>query len=155
MLAYARMTKELLPMVISSVQSTIEEGFPFQSDRNSLLAAAMNCLTLALSLSPVSTHVNDMLLGEIQTGQQRSGVLYTLCRYSDAQSSNPSLSLEAFQALKALAHNYPNLMALCWEKISSITCGVFSSFSDMRFWRGDDEHTVAQIKERVTTAAIK
>ncbi|KAL6571731.1 hypothetical protein OROHE_003374 [Orobanche hederae] len=154
---YARMTTDLLPMVISSVQSTIEEGFPFQSDRNSLLAAAMNCLTLALSMSPASTHVNDMLLGEIQTGQQRSGVLYTLCRYTEAQSSNPSISLEAFQALKAVAHNYPNVMALCWEKISSITYGVFSSFSDIpvRFWRADDEHTVAQIKERVTTAAIK
>ncbi|KAG8381704.1 hypothetical protein BUALT_Bualt05G0000400 [Buddleja alternifolia] len=60
-------------------------------------------------------------------------------------------------ALKALAHNYPNLMALCWEQVSSIVHGVLSSFSDVpaRSWRGNVEHTVAPSKERVMTAAIK
>ncbi|KAK6115494.1 hypothetical protein DH2020_007763 [Rehmannia glutinosa] len=157
---YSRMSTELLPMVISSVQSTIEEGFPFQSDRNSLLAAAINCLTLALSVSPSSTYVNNMLVEEVSTGslegQQRSGVLYILFRYSEHLSS-PPISLEAFQALKAVAHNYPNVMALCWEQLSSIIYRVLSSFSDVpvRLWRDNVEHTVAPIKERVTTAAIK
>ncbi|KAL3641854.1 hypothetical protein CASFOL_012669 [Castilleja foliolosa] len=157
---YSRMSTELLPMVISSLQSTIEEGFPYQSDRNSLLVAAINCLNLALSVSPSSTHVNNMLLGEMPTGslegRPRSGVLYTLFRYSE-QLSSPPISLEAFQALKAVAHNYPNVIVLCWEQISSIIYGVLSSFPDVpvRFKRGDVEHTVASIKERVTVSSIK
>ncbi|KAL0391640.1 UNVERIFIED_CONTAM: Dynamin-2B [Sesamum radiatum] len=157
---YSRMSTELLSVVISSVQSTVDEGFPFQSDRSSLLAAAINCLTAALSVSPSSASVKNMLLGEMSTGslegRQRSGVLYTLIRYSE-QLSSPSISLEAFQALKALAHNYPNVIALCWERISSIVYGILSSFSDvpLRLWRGNVEHTFPPIKERIITAAIK
>lgn len=65
--------------------------------------------------------------------------------------------ISLLQALKALAHNYPNVMTLCWEQISSIIYGVLSSFSDVpgRLWRGNVEHTVAPIKERVMTAAVK
>ncbi|CAA0838457.1 ARM repeat superfamily protein [Striga hermonthica] len=157
---YSRMSTELLPGVIFSVQSTIEEGFPHQSDRNSLLAAAINCLSLALSVSPSSTHVNSMLLGEISTGslegQKRTGVLNILFRYSE-QLSIPQTSLEAFQALKAVAHNYPNVMALCWEQISSITYRVLSSGTDVpvKSWRAEVDNTAAPIKERGTTAAVK
>ncbi|KAK4433593.1 HEAT repeat-containing protein 6 [Sesamum alatum] len=157
---YSRMSTELLSVVISSVQSTVDEGFPSQNDRSSFLAAAINCLTAALSVSPSSACVKNMLLGEMSTGslegRQRSGVLYTLIRYSE-QLSSPSISLEALQALKALAHNYPNVIALCWEQISSIVYGVLSSFSDVppRSWRGNVEHTFPPIKERIITAAIK
>ncbi|XP_011074984.1 HEAT repeat-containing protein 6 isoform X2 [Sesamum indicum] len=157
---YSRMSKELLPVVISSVQSTVDEGFPFQSDRSSLLAAAINCLSAALSVTPSSASVKNMLLGEMSTGslegRQRSGVLYTLIRYSE-QLSSPSISLEAFQALKALAHNYPKVIALCWDQISSIAYGILSSFSGVppRLWRVNVEHTVPPIKERIITAAIK
>ncbi|KAL8047011.1 hypothetical protein ABFX02_08G210700 [Erythranthe guttata] len=157
---YSRMSGDLLSNVISSVQVTIDEGFPFQSDRNSSLADALNCLTIALSVSPSSTCVNDMLLGEIATGsvegQQRSGVLNSLFRYSE-QLSSPLISLEAFQALKAVAHNYPKVMTLCWERVSYIIAGVLSSSSDVpvRLWRGDVENAVAPIKERVMTAAVK
>ncbi|XP_057767657.1 uncharacterized protein LOC130987954 isoform X6 [Salvia miltiorrhiza] len=42
---YSRMPPELLCRVISSLQSTIEEGFPYHNDRNILLAAAIICLT--------------------------------------------------------------------------------------------------------------
>ncbi|KAH6761631.1 ARM repeat superfamily protein [Perilla frutescens var. hirtella] len=94
------MPAELLSRVISSVQSSIEGGFPFHNDRNSLLAAAIICLTRALSVS-ASTGVNNMLLGEISTGcleGQGSGVQYTLFRYSE-QLSTPSISLEALQVL--------------------------------------------------------
>ncbi|KAH6806622.1 hypothetical protein C2S51_031453 [Perilla frutescens var. frutescens] len=155
---YSRMPAELLSRVISSVQSSIEGGFPFHNDRNSLLAAAIICLTRALSVS-ASTGVNNMLLGEISTGcleGQGSGVLYTLFRYSE-QLSTPSISLEALQALKALSHNYPNVMTLCWEQISSIIYGVLSLCPDesARLWRGNVEQTVALTKERVMTAAVK
>ncbi|GER28444.1 ARM repeat superfamily protein [Striga asiatica] len=157
---YSRMSTELLPGVIFSVQSTIEEGFPHQSDRNSLLAAAINCLSLALSVSPSSTHVNSMLLGEISTGslegQKKTGVLNILFRYSE-QLSIPQTSLEAFQALKAAAHNYPNVMALCWEQISSITYRVLSSGTDVpvKSWRAEVDNTAAPVKERGTAAAVK
>ncbi|KAL3830375.1 hypothetical protein ACJIZ3_019177 [Penstemon smallii] len=97
---YSRMSEELLSMVISSVKSRIDEDFPLQSDRSSLLAAAINCLTIALSVSPSSMHVNNMLLVEVSKGslegQQKSGVLFTLFRYSE-QLSSPSISLEAYQ----------------------------------------------------------
>ncbi|XP_047960542.1 HEAT repeat-containing protein 6-like [Salvia hispanica] len=155
---YSRMPPELLSRVISSLQSTVEEGFPYHNDRNSLLAAAIVCLTRALSVSP-SMHVNNMLLGEISAGcfeGQSSGVLCTLFRYSE-QLSTPSISLEALQALKSLSHNYPNVITLCWEQISSIIYGVLGSFPDesSRLWRGNGEQTAAPLKERVITASVK
>ncbi|XP_042036103.1 HEAT repeat-containing protein 6-like isoform X2 [Salvia splendens] len=155
---YSRMPPELLSRVISSLQSTVEQGFPYHNDRNSLLAAAIICLTRALSVSP-SMHVNNMLLGEISAGcfeGQSSGVLCTLFRYSE-QLSTPSISLEALQALKSLSHNYPNVMTLCWEQISSIIYGVLDSFPDetSRLWRGNVEQIAAPLKERVITASVK
>ncbi|XP_073043626.1 uncharacterized protein [Primulina eburnea] len=157
---YSRMPEELLPMVISSVQSRINESFSFQSYRISLMESAINCLNIALSVSPPSMHVSDMLQVEVSTGlyeeQHKSGVLYTLFQYSD-QSSSPSLSVEAFQALKSLAHNYPQAMTLCWEKISSVVYRVLSFSTDIptRSWRSNTEHAVAAMKERVMTASIK
>ncbi|XP_051138012.1 uncharacterized protein LOC127256192 isoform X2 [Andrographis paniculata] len=157
---YSRMSSELLSMVISSIHARIENGFSFQSDRNNLLAPAINCLTVALSVSPPSTRVNKMLLDELSTGSIQShpqaGVLYTLFQCSEHLHS-PSISLEAFQALKELAHNYPNVIALCWKQVSSLVYGVFSSFPDthVKFWRGKPEQSVTQIQERVMTAAIK
>ncbi|KAG6418405.1 hypothetical protein SASPL_120609 [Salvia splendens] len=156
---YSRMPPELLARVISSLQSTIEKGFPYHNDRNSLLAAAIICLTRALSV-PASMCVNNMLLGEISSGYlegQSSGVLFTLFQYSE-RLSTPSISLEALQALKSLSHNYPNVMTLCWEQISSIIYGVLSIFPDesSRLWRGNVEQTAASLKERVVmTAAVK
>ncbi|XP_041993449.1 HEAT repeat-containing protein 6-like isoform X1 [Salvia splendens] len=155
---YSRMPPELLSRIISSLQSTIEKGFPYHNDRNSLLAASIVCLTRALSV-PASMCVNNMLLGEISSGcleGQSSGVLFTLFQYSE-RLSTPSISLEALQALKSLSHNYPNVMTLCWEQISSIIYGVLSTFPDesSRLWRGNVEQTAASLKERVTTAAVK
>ncbi|KZV33103.1 HEAT repeat-containing protein 6 [Dorcoceras hygrometricum] len=157
---YSRMPEELLSMVISSVQSRINESFAFQSYQNGLLESAIGCLNIALSVSPSSMHVSDMLQVEVSTGlledQHKSGVLYTLFQYSD-QSSSESVSLEAFQALKTLAHNYPQAITLCWEKISSIVYRVlsFSLAPPTRSWRSNTEQTVAAMKERVITASIK
>lgn len=157
---YSRMPDELLSMVISSVQSKINGSCSFQSYQNIFLESAISCLNIALSVSPSSMHVSDMLQVEVSTGlfddQHKSGVLYTLFQYSD-QSSSPSVSFEAFQALKALAHNYPQAITLCWEKISSIVYRVLSFSPEIatRSWRSDTEHTVAAMKERVMTASIK
>ncbi|XP_073159356.1 uncharacterized protein [Henckelia pumila] len=157
---YSRMPDELLSMVITSVQSKINESFSFQSYQNNLLESSISCLSIALSVSPSSMHVSDMLQVEVSSGlledQHNSGLLYTLFRYSD-QSSSPSVSLEAFQALKALTHNYPQAMTLCWEKISSIVYRVLSFTPEIptRSWRSNTEPTVVAMKERVMTASIK
>ncbi|CAI9786720.1 unnamed protein product [Fraxinus pennsylvanica] len=157
---YSRMSAELLSTVISSVQARVDDGFPLRSDRNSLLAAAINCLTVALSVSPSSVHVNNLLLVEASTGfldgQRKSGVLYTLFHYSK-QLTSPSVSLEALQALKVMAHNYPNTIVLCWGQVSSTIYTVlkFSPDDPARSWGGNVEHTIGAIRERVMAAGIK
>ncbi|CAA2966828.1 HEAT repeat-containing 6 isoform X1 [Olea europaea subsp. europaea] len=157
---YSRMSAELLSTVISSVQARIDDGFPLRSDRNSLLAAAINCLTVALSVSPSSVHVYNFLIVEASTGfvdgQRESGVLYTLLHYSK-QLTSASVSLEALQALKAMAHNYPNTTVLCWEQVSSTIYRIlkFSPDDPARSWGGNVEHTIGAIRERVMAAGIK
>lgn len=83
--------------------------------------------------------------------------LNNLVLFSDFLNQYTYALMSLLQALKAVAHNYPNVIALCWEQISSIIYGVLSSFSDVspRLWRGSVDHTVASIKERVMTAAVK
>ena len=60
---YSRITGELLPKVILSLQRRIEAGFPFKSDQTGLQIAAISCLTAALSVSP-SIQVKEMILEE-------------------------------------------------------------------------------------------
>ncbi|KAA8525060.1 hypothetical protein F0562_007076 [Nyssa sinensis] len=97
---YSRMPGELLPTVILSLRARIEEGFPFRSDQTSLLAAAMNCLTAALSASPSSLKVKDMFVAELSTGfvdaQGKSGALSTIFQYCEPVTS-PTISFEALQ----------------------------------------------------------
>lgn len=61
------------------------------------------------------------------------------------------------QALKALAHNYPNVISMCWEQVSSVTYVSFNSFLDAHptSWRGNSEHTITSMRERAMTATIK
>ncbi|XWS50226.1 hypothetical protein CRYUN_Cryun12cG0070300 [Craigia yunnanensis] len=109
---YSRMPGELLPKVILSLQARIEAGFPFKSDQTGPQVAAASCLTAALSVSP-SIQVKEMILKEGSTGfveaDKKSGVLFTLLQHS-ARLSNPTICFEALQALRAVSHNYPDLM---------------------------------------------
>lgn len=158
---YSRMPENLLPTLISSIRARIEEGFPQRSDQASLLAVAINCLTAALSVSPSSPKVKDLFLAELCRGsveaQEFSGVLSTIFRFSEAVN-NPTISLEALQALRAVSHNYPDIIILCWVQISSTTYGFlrFTSLEDpTRPWKGNIGNVTGSTGEKVITAAIK
>ncbi|XP_031094137.1 HEAT repeat-containing protein 6 [Ipomoea triloba] len=149
---YSRMPPELLPTIISSIHSRIEEGFSLRSDQNILLVAAINCLSAALSSSAFSTLVKDMLLAEMSAGfvTRKSGVLSVLFQYSEPETS-PSISVEALQALKTLAHSHPTITVMWWGRVSSLMYAYLSSSTDIqnRSWRDNVPG------EKVITAAIK
>ncbi|KAG6605627.1 HEAT repeat-containing protein 6, partial [Cucurbita argyrosperma subsp. sororia] len=109
---YPRMPEELLPNIVKALQATIEEGFPFKSDQTDLLAAAISCLNAAVSVSQSSPHVKEMLSEQISTAQKGNSVLITLLQYSE-QLTNPTICIEALQALKAVSHNYPHIIGGC------------------------------------------
>ncbi|CAN4112972.1 unnamed protein product [Withania somnifera] len=155
---YSRMPRELLPTVLSSVQARIEEGFLSRSDQNILLPTAINCLSAAFSVSPFSAEVKDMLVAEVSTDsistRSKSGILSTLFRYCEPGVS-PSVGFEALQAVKAVAHNYPSVMVLCWEKISLLVHGVLTFSSETRSWRDNVGNSNEPIGDKVITASIK
>lgn len=157
---YARMPEELLPTVITSLRARVEEGFPFKSDQTSLLAVALSCLTAALSTSPSSPKVKEMFLEEISAGfagaQGKPSVLFTIFQYAEKLTC-PTISFEALQALRAVSHNYPNIMVACWEQVSTIVYGFLRATPEVpaRQWKGHSGNTVGSIGEKTLTAAIK
>ncbi|KAL5833246.1 hypothetical protein ACOSQ3_016920 [Xanthoceras sorbifolium] len=158
---YSRMPGELLPMVITSLQARIEEGFPFKSDQSNLLAAAISCLTAAFSISPSPLQVKEMFVKEITTGsveaEKTSGVLFTLFQCSERLMS-PTICFEALQALRAVSHNYPNIMVACWEQVSTIVFNFLKAATPevpTKAWKGPVGNTVGFIGEKVITAAVK
>ncbi|KAK4368899.1 hypothetical protein RND71_012691 [Anisodus tanguticus] len=155
---YSRMPRELLPTVLSSIQARIEEGFLSRSDQNILLATAINCSSAALSVSPFSVEVKDMLVAEVSAGfistQSKSGILSTLFHYCEPGVS-PSVGFEALQAVRAVAHNYPSVMVLCWEKISPLVHGVLTFSPETRSWRDNVRNSNEPIGDKVITASIK
>ncbi|KAL2639351.1 hypothetical protein AAZX31_06G172400 [Glycine max] len=159
---YSRMPPNLLPIVVTSIRTRIEEGFWMKSDRSSLLqAAAIGCLTLALSTSPSSAQIRKMLYDEVSSGyivtEKKSGVLSTLFEYS-MQWSCPTICLEALQALKAVSHNYPNIVSACWEKVSAIVHGFLSTVCLEAPSRQSSDHVGSPSSfnnEKVLITAIK
>ncbi|KAL6349295.1 hypothetical protein AAG906_033951 [Vitis piasezkii] len=157
---YARMPEELLPTVITSLRARVEEGFPFKSDQTSLMAVALSCLTAALSTSPSSPKVKEMFLEEISAGfagaQGKPSVLFTIFQYAEKLTC-PTISFEALQALRAVSHNYPNIMVACWEQVSTIVYGFLRATPEVpaRQWKGHSGNTVGSIGEKTLTAAIK
>ncbi|KAL2334265.1 hypothetical protein Fmac_015478 [Flemingia macrophylla] len=158
---YSRMPPTLLPIVVTSIRTRIEDGFRLKSDRSSLLAAAIGCLTLALSTSPSSAQIRTMLYDEVSSGhieiEKKSGVLYTLFEYS-MQWSCPTICLEALQALKAVYHKYPNIVVLCWEQISAVVYGFLSTVCLEAPSRQSSEHIgspTSFINEKLLVSAIK
>ncbi|XP_021274684.1 uncharacterized protein LOC110409597 isoform X2 [Herrania umbratica] len=157
---YSRMPVELLPKVIMSLQARIEAGFPFKSDQTGLQVAAISCLTAALSVSP-SIQVKEMILEEVSTGsleaEKKSGVLFTLLQHSE-RLSNPTICFEALQALRALIHNYPDLMLACWGQISAIVHKFLREASaeiPAKTWKEQAGNTVLFVGEKIVTSAIK
>ncbi|TYH06086.1 hypothetical protein ES288_A08G130100v1 [Gossypium darwinii] len=157
---YSRMPGELLPKVILSLQARIEAGFAFKSDQTGLQAAAISCLTTALSVSP-SIQVKEMILKELSTGfveaDSNSGVFLTLLQHCE-RLSNPTVCFEALQALRAISHNYPDLMLVCWGKISAIVYKFLREGNAevaTKSWKELAGNTALFVGEKIVTAAIK
>ncbi|CAK9310813.1 unnamed protein product [Citrullus colocynthis] len=154
---YPRMSEELLPNMVKALQATIEEGFPFKSDQTDLLAAAISCLNVALSTSQSSPHVKEMLSKQISTAQKGNSVLVILLQYSE-QLTNPTICIEALQALKAVSHNYPHIMFAFWEQVSSVVSNFLHEAApevSTGQWRVQSRNSVGIIGEKVITAAVK
>nr|XP_043638828.1 HEAT repeat-containing protein 6 isoform X2 [Erigeron canadensis] len=158
---YSRMPDELLATVILNIHGRIVEGFHSHHDQTGLLAASLVCLTDAISVSPSSLKVNEMLVAELSTGLNHenpySGFLSTLFYYSKPCTS-PAVIPEALQVLKAVAHNYPNIMVLCWKQVSSVISEILDaplSGSSSRAGRVNSGHTVGTCGEKTITSAIK
>ncbi|WVY99759.1 hypothetical protein V8G54_025829 [Vigna mungo] len=94
------MRPNLLLLVVTSIRTRIEEGFWLKSEQSGLLAAVIGCLTLALSTSPSSAQIRNMLCDEVSSGhietEKKFGVLSTLFEYS-TQLSCLTICLEALQ----------------------------------------------------------
>ncbi|XVE64543.1 hypothetical protein DITRI_Ditri07aG0108700 [Diplodiscus trichospermus] len=158
---YSRMPEELLPKVILSLQARIEAGFPFKSDQTGLQVAAISCLTAALSVSP-STQVKKIILEEASStglveAEKKSGVLYTLLQHS-SRLSNPTVCFEALQALRAVSHNYPDLMLACWGHISVIVHKFLREDNaeiPTKTWKEQAGSSVVFVGEKIVTAVIK
>ncbi|XP_038875588.1 HEAT repeat-containing protein 6 isoform X1 [Benincasa hispida] len=154
---YPRMPEELLPNMVKALQATIEEGFPFKSDQTDLLAAAISCLNVALSTSQSSPCVKEMLSKQISSAQKGNSVLVILLQYSE-QLTNPTICIEALQALKAVSHNYPHIMFAFWEQVSSVVSNFLHEAApevSTGQWGVQSRNSVGIIGEKVIIAAVK
>ncbi|GAB2277718.1 hypothetical protein Dimus_012421 [Dionaea muscipula] len=156
---YSRMPTELLPMVLSSLRERINGEFPFKSDQSGLQAFAISCITTALSVSPSSLHINQMLQDEVSSGlivgQGGPGVLNSLFQLAEPVMKSTT-SFEALQALRAACHNYPNIMVSCWRQVSSMVSSVLGSGSiDIPSCMGSTGHGIRSPGEKVIAAAVK
>ncbi|CAN0840735.1 HEAT repeat-containing protein 6 [Linum grandiflorum] len=158
---YSRMPTELLPRIVTSLSERMEHGFLVKGDQSGLLAACMNCLTAALSTSPSSLLVKQMLAEEIAKGvlvdKDQSGVLSTIYRYSE-QLSSPTICFEALQTLRAVMHNYPSTAPECWEHVTSLVSNILKASTvetSSTICQGSGEYSIGFVGEKVITAAIK
>ncbi|XP_039045292.1 HEAT repeat-containing protein 6 isoform X2 [Hibiscus syriacus] len=157
---YSRMPRDLLPKVILTLQGRIEAGFPFKNDQTGLQVAAISCLTTALSVSP-STQVKEMISEELLPGfeeaDKKSGVLLTLLHHCE-RLSNPTICFEALQALRAVSHNYPDLMLVCWGQLSAIVYKFLREGTAevaSKSWKDQAGNTTVFVGEKIVTASIK
>ncbi|KAL9669384.1 hypothetical protein QQ045_006931 [Rhodiola kirilowii] len=152
---YSRMPADLLPNVIVFLRLKIEKGFTFKYDQTGLQVAAFSCLAAALSTSPSSLQVQRVLSEELSTGSQ--GILHTIfC--SCQRETNLTVSFEAFQALRSVAHNYPIIIPVCWDRISTTVYGFLRPGAieiSSRSWKGRDGISAGLHGEKFITAVIK
>lgn len=62
------------------------------------------------------------------------------------------------QALRAVSHNYPNIMSSYWQQVSAIVFKILEAASPevpAKAWKGHVGNTAGFIGEKVVTAAIK
>lgn len=62
------------------------------------------------------------------------------------------------QALRAVSHNYPNIMSSYWQQVSTIVFKILKAASPevpAKAWKGHVGNTAGFTGEKVVTAAIK
>ncbi|XP_077233476.1 ARM repeat superfamily protein isoform X2 [Tasmannia lanceolata] len=163
---YIRMPIELLPTVISTVHKRILEDFSLKTNQTSLLATALSCLASALSTSPPSSQVAELLQEGTSTDvvgvQPNSSVLGSMFQFSQ-RVMHPTIAFEALQALRAVSHNYPNVMAAYWEQVSATVYGLLREGGpdcpiyevQSRPWKVDVGNALGSTPEKCTMAAIR
>lgn len=63
-----------------------------------------------------------------------------------------------WQAIRAISHNNPNIMAACWEQISNIVFNILKAANPevpLKSWKAPVGNSVGFIGEKVITAAVK
>ncbi|KAI3888557.1 hypothetical protein MKX03_001320 [Papaver bracteatum] len=163
---YARMPGDLLPSVVSCVQTRMMKGFQSRIDQNGLMVTALGCLGAAFSTSPPSSQLKDILQEGISAGvtvaEGRQNVLAMIFQFSE-RVTNPTISFEALQVLRAVSHNYPNIMVACWLQVSAITFELLNVATPdvpipeglTTLLRGDVGIPTGPLTERCTMAAVK
>ncbi|KAI3924539.1 hypothetical protein MKX01_037979 [Papaver californicum] len=163
---YARMPGELLPSVVLCVQTRMMKGFQSRTDQNGLMVTALGCLGAAFSTSPPSSQLKDILQEGTSAGvtvaEERQSVLAMIFQFSE-QVTNPTISFEALQVLRAVSHNYPNIMVACWPQVSAITFGLFNVATPdvpspeglTTLSKGDVGIPTGPLTERCIMAAVK
>ncbi|KAH9718796.1 DUF4042 domain-containing protein [Citrus sinensis] len=153
-----RLLASLFKILMPLISCTPYESF---FSYNLITVAAISCLTAALSTSPAPVQVKQMFLEEISAGSvevdKRSGVLFTLLQCSERLAS-PAICFESLQALRAVSHNYPNIMSSYWQQVSTIVFKILKAASPevpAKAWKGHVGNTAGFTGEKVVTAAIK
>ncbi|XP_010934593.1 uncharacterized protein [Elaeis guineensis] len=160
---YARMPGELLPTVIASLHTRIMENLASENENIGLLLSYLSCLGTALSQSPPSLHVLKLLEEDASRGhtQRVSSVPLLLLQLSE-RGRSPAIRFEALQALRAVSHNYPNIVNRFWEQISATVYELLqiqilddSSSEFVGLCKGEIGKTLGSTMERCIMAGIK
>ncbi|XP_072966428.1 uncharacterized protein [Typha angustifolia] len=162
---YTRMPRELLPTVVSSLCAKILGNHAIKNDHHGLLVSALSCLATTFSRSPPSSDVLKMLeegMGGSTHAEQESSVVVILFQFTE-RGMHLSIRTEAFQALRAVSHNYPRSVSKMWKQVSATVHELLQiqSLDDFRFdivngtSKGETDRIVGSTTERCTMAGIK
>ncbi|KAG1360788.1 putative HEAT repeat-containing protein 6 [Cocos nucifera] len=156
---YARMPGELLPTVISCLHTRIMENLALKNENIGLLLSDLSCLGTALSKSPPSLHVLKLL--EEDASRDFSQVLCIAISSFNKDSVNEGKD-EGGEALRAVSHNYPNIVNRFWEQISATVYELLeiqilddSSSEFVGLCKGEIGKTFGSTMERCIMAGIK
>lgn len=163
---YNRMPAELLRTILASLRSKILEDLVLRIEHTGLLVGAISCLEASFLRSPPSFAVLELLKEDISNGcvqaEQGSSLISLLLQFSE-QGRHQTVRFESLQALRAVAHNYPNISSEIWAHISDIVHGLlqFSSSDDSSndnitsSWKGDADKALESSTEKHIMAALK
>ncbi|XP_008813546.2 HEAT repeat-containing protein 6 isoform X2 [Phoenix dactylifera] len=159
---YSRMPGELLPTVIASLRARIMENLALKNENIGLLLSDLSCLGTALSKSPPSLHVLKLLEEGASGHTQRESSVPLLLLQLSERGRHPAIRFEAFQALRAISHNYPNIVNRFWEQISATVYELLqiqilddSSSEVVGSCTGEIGKTLGSTMERCIMAGIK